>query len=311
MKLFGAMVHPKIFISKNDDVNEWNDFENPRDDEIFSKLIGNREIHFFHSGYVLVNTDSIDEAEDILNALFFSIKLLKFGELYISYVKKKEIDCVNSCDTSFNHAPLDFNMLTFRNAYTHFRKLREELNENPKMPKIRISQKEVEIACELADEIIKSEGKEGILTFIECYSEMGLKSRNAAFLLGIVAIEIWLFVELRHSFSINDCKDKLGRQIKAADVITKLRNGLISERIKFEENDPTIFDEAFLDSVKHLLNLRNKIVHGEKRNSTGTVRAEKEESEECLRIATAALWRLFRLANIKYASYISRMQQCS
>lgn len=312
--VYGALAHPRVYFRKSTLRDNGGMFDDITEKHLCRYAVLGREVDFYESGYVVVSAVDGEEAEDILNAIFFPIKLLKYSRMDIPYLYQAEIDrlCFNPASQERSHVTTD--TWSFRSLYAHCSSLREQMSRKQMdgsmvLDRVPVTDRGLAELCGLANELLKSSDREAILSFIRAYSEREKGSWTGGFFHGFIAIEVFLFSQLRHSLGYKECFNKKGDRIQTADAIVKIGNGLRDGHVKFDANDKTSFDQTFLDRIEALRKKRNKIFHAEIRVNGQSLRATKEEFDECFAVATMGWWRLLKLARIRYSHYIEELQK--
>ena len=181
-------------------------------------------------------------------------------------------------------------------------------------PLTNINAGELEVIVELANRLFGSEMRAQLLSFVEAWTLRDEMDWNTGFILSWMCIESMVFNQIIAAYGVESIyqKTKEGiiatfpdgkrKELSIHAAIDKLRNGLNDGTLSFPPGDPTAFDGKYLDQIQDIREIRNEIIHGDRR-------ATKRDLEECFRASTTALWRLMRLGGIEdYSDYLARMR---
>jgi len=330
--MYGSLLFPSLVFSKDGRRIYPGEVEEPMTEVVYTSSLGGQSIRFYKDGFISIDSSTKEEALERLNCFILCFRLLRLATRYVPALDSDELVAIKrnrpleNVPTSMeqhtkNLAGEDAVLVDANNefsidkgTYASFRAVFMMHGDWRKdfAPLININASELEVIIELADRLFSSEMRAQLLTFVEAWTLRDEMDWNTGFILSWMCIESMVFNQIVDSYGsesiyarkkgmIDTYPGQKRNELSTYAAIDKLKKGLIDGTLSFPSDDPTAFDGTYLDNIQDIREIRNEIVHGDRR-------ATKMELDECFRASTKALWRLMRLGGVdNYSDYLARM----
>jgi hypothetical protein len=338
--VFGGLLGLRVVFSKDGEFIYPDEVTVPLAVLVYSSTLGGNQLQFYKDGFIKIDSPTQEEALERLNCLVLCFRLLRLANTHIPVFKSDEL-CTVKRNYRADEAPksiedlermLSTGKVVLMEAGPEFIiesasctpssrsvfAINGETHEKGPTPLININANELEIIAELAERVFSSKMKNQLVTFIEAWTLRGESDWNTGFILSWICIETMVFNQIiancgqdaiYQKYKKGNKKGRIQKhpggkkkELPAYDAIETLRTALRGKNPVFAPGDKSAFDETYLDGIQLIREIRNEIVHGNRR-------ATEQELEDCFLASWKALWRMMRLGGIdNYSDYLARME---
>lgn len=332
--MYGSLLFPSVVFSTDGRRIYPDEVKEPMTEMVYSSCLGGHSVRFYKDGFVSIDSPTKEEALERLNCFILCFRLLRLAARYVPAFRPDEL-CTIKRNRLLNHVPESEEQLeemlsggdvvlvdagpeftidtgtyaSFRAVFMMHGDWRKDFT-----PLTNINAGELEVIVELADRLYGSEMRAQLLSFIEAWMLRDEMDWNTGFILSWICIESMVFNQIIATYGsesiyktnkkgiIDTFSDGKRKDLSIHAAIDRLKKGLIDGTLSFPPGDPTAFDATYLDLIQGIREIRNEIVHGDRR-------ATRQDLDECFRASTKALWRLMRLGGVdNYSDYLARIQ---
>ena len=336
--MFGGLLDLRVVFSKDGKHIYPDEVKELLSELVYSSILGGHQLQFYKTGFIKIDSPTKEEALERLNCLVLCFRLLRLAAIHIPVFRPDELRPIEKnyklAQVPKSKEELDRMLETGEvvlmdagpefiiGSGTYTPSFREffAVNGTPQKrltPLININTEELKVIVELADRVFGSKMQNQLITFMEAWTFSGDSDWNTGFILSWICIEVMVFNQIiatcgpdaiYQKYKKGNKKGRIQthrggkkKELPAYDAIETLRKALRGQNPVFAPDDKSAFDDTYLDRIQHIREIRNDIIHGDRR-------ATKQEFEDCFQASGRALWRIMKLGGIgNYSDYLARM----
>ncbi len=305
--MLGVSLYPPAYVSARTFGQIRDDLYAPSAFIQANGVLDNVRYWMLEKGYFVLDTDDPIIATRLSNSLFFSMSLLGglTGGFGFIRVGELELDRVASFDESDSSSlRREGTIVTARNFLTAYPELRETFEKdltgqvNWVYPSMII-----DIAVDLAQEILRSTYRDRILDYYYAYSSNQLGDWTSSFLLSWFSVESLLYERTeKYLQSLSVKKETVDAMMNwgIAHLITYLKTETSAGRLPGRTNSDVLKPKA-IDDIDDLRKIRNRIVHEGKAPT-------ESDAGRCLEVARRAFLDYMKMDGIDYDLFLRRVR---